>query len=567
MNHSDDDDSNHDGDDSVPSVTATGQDDEGTKKDNDDVVGTEDRMLVDIVDKSSLYGRGHRGMVAKQPFGPGDLIQQEVAAAYVSHALNPETSSRDMDIFFLGGDKRPYDICPPELTNVRGGLYIALTGILIWDREPLCLRVIEEGPWALFGRIHTGRFLDPYEAYKHIKQLYLDPLAEEQPEKAARWTQREVGRLYSVVQLNALAGHIPVSAHVYGAGFFPCAAFFNHSCNPNAIATMLPNKLVIQALTSIDQWEEITIAYQELPVDLLNTSLVRAHHHASGVITMAAFGEDADQGCRCNMCTMVNEAEGKIIAEAGGDPTKDERIVELDMERMWLYETQQRLAMDEQFKSFVISMFYHPGEELGAAASFALRERYGHFLSPGGKDYCADLAFVLGELYCTQTIHIPKQTADNYMWWPRVYAEAIGQSDITLPHSITNAMMARCYGAILACQERAQDDAATQTEDMNVFLINWIGLRQLHRATFGHVAYLTLVCKAYPIIGDLVARMKDEVTRVEAELMAKEALRQEERQAEAMRAQQETSDADALLQADKEPVEEKRDAGEGEKSL
>jgi len=352
-------------------------------------------------------------------------------------------------------------------------------------------------------------------------QLNPDQSCDNQPDLGKVWDLKEFGRLYAIIQVNALVGMMPMKNGVYGAGIFPGSVFFNHSCNPNAILVMRPGKIVIQALTNIECGDEVTVAYSEIPIDLLKTNLVRAMHYD-------ACGLTEEHGCKCAACTMLTLAEDEIIRKNGGDPEKDDRFIELDLQQMWVPETMDRLNMDHKFNAYVLTMFRNSASNVGAVASFSLREQYGHFLDPtlaGPKQegYCADLAFVLGDIYCTHILSIPGQGAENYLWWTQAYLRAIETSQINLPNTLTDALLSRCFAAMMTCQSRDAKDVPNQMKDTNLFLANWVALRVQHAQMFGHTAYLVMACKVSPLLGAMVVRMKDEVRRLELAIQLKAA--------------------------------------------
>lgn len=212
-------------------------DDDGTQKTAKPTVGGDDdvvvlgskRILIDVVLMESIYGAGHRGATAKQDFQIRDVIQVEDAAAYVTF------DTKGANYFTRGRD-----VIPDCLREVKGGLLIALTGILIRDCEELALFTIAEGSWSLHGHLDTVKYATPYEAFPIVQDMYVDK------EKAERWNLQTFGRLYAVVQRNATLSYIPLTTNVYGAGFFPGSVFFNHSCVPNAILVTMPGKCVVQ---------------------------------------------------------------------------------------------------------------------------------------------------------------------------------------------------------------------------------------------------------------------------------------------------------------------------------
>jgi hypothetical protein len=444
-----------------------------------------------IADLSRIYGEGHRGAIAGKSFAPSDVIQREVARAYVSMRVTQadrdqlaESGDKDAETlnFFTGSTKeRPYEQCPEALGSQ---LHAALTGILIRDDEVLAKvisgAITEEGGYVLHGEVNKVHFADPADVYEHVRKHYL---ADASAEKLEFWTLDAFARLYGVVQSNASCGVAPFSTFQYGVGFFPGSVFFNHSCKPNAVATLYPGKLIVQALEPIEKGEEITLAYQELPVDLLTPAMVRITHQASGMIRNSL-------GCRCSICTAQLEAEAVALREAGLDPDAG-RVVDVDMLSAWEEGTRARLQLDDRFHDLAMFMIRTPLTGVGVRAARLLRTNYDHFLTPpeplatgepGRKEsFCADLAYVLSELYCRCVIHIPnytdtqgtvhEQSADDFMWWTALYGKMVACSSINLPNSLTASLGARCYGALLACgwythQEEALPAATKEEQEL-----------------------------------------------------------------------------------------------------
>jgi hypothetical protein len=208
------------------------------EKEEDVVVISDKRVPVEVVDLSRLYGEGQRGVTAKKNFDLGEPVQIEVAAVYVAHALDDETTADASVVnFFLGQKDRKYNVCPKELCKLKGALLIALTGLLISKKESLARMMIEDGPWSMHGRLNTAKYATPQDAFPMAAKLYNFP---------ETWTLQEFGKLYGVVQINAILAYSPLSMRAYGAGIFPAASFFNHSCAPNAIMVVRPEKIVIQ---------------------------------------------------------------------------------------------------------------------------------------------------------------------------------------------------------------------------------------------------------------------------------------------------------------------------------
>lgn len=175
-----------------------------TFEDDVDIVVQESEQ-VDVVDLSSIYGPFQRGCLSKLAFQPRDIIFSERARAYVTH----DVSSSDPDAGLLERGPDPdffiknRELIPSRLLKLKGAPLIALTGILICDQEPLALQCITEGPRSMHGRIHEKKCALPVEAFAAIQDAYFPHFAHDK-EKTERWNLQSVGRLYAVVQLNAV---------------------------------------------------------------------------------------------------------------------------------------------------------------------------------------------------------------------------------------------------------------------------------------------------------------------------------------------------------------------------
>ena len=279
----------------------------------DEIVFTDKVALIDIVDLSHTYGEHHRGATAKKDFNMSDSIQSEAAAMWVTFpVVDPDDNGVPVPVtFFMGTSAHPYHVVPPELDSdkVRGGILIALTALMIKYREDKCNLMVSQTEWALFGRCDNTKYETAEKAYELVKSIYFSKKNgnAERRQFLKNWNLERFGRMYAVVQVNAILAYSPISVNVYGAGMFPGSVFFNHSCKPNAIATVYPGKLTIQAISPIKKGEEITIAYKELPIDLLSVSLTRFRHVEMGF---------SDRGCRCEFCMEVDAMEAAEIAAA-----------------------------------------------------------------------------------------------------------------------------------------------------------------------------------------------------------------------------------------------------------
>jgi len=158
---------------------------------------------------------------------------------------------------------------------------------------------------------------------------------------------------------------MPFSDMCFGVGMFTSSAFFNHACQPNAIMMVLPNSIMLQALSPIEAGDEITVAYQELPLEMLSPTLVRMLHMRSGAIVN-------ELGCRCETCRIHLEDESEALAAAGQDP-QGARDVSIDMKDVWLEATSERLKLDERLLTYVMAMINVPKKQEGMLASMGLR--------------------------------------------------------------------------------------------------------------------------------------------------------------------------------------------------
>jgi hypothetical protein len=337
-----------------------------------------------------------------------------------------------------------------------------------------------------------------------------------------------------------------------------------------------PNSVIIQTLVPIKAGEEITVAYLELPLELLAPNLARTLHLRSGCIIN-------ELGCRCETCRIHLEDEAGALSEAGRDPDS-ERDVDMDMQAMWFPATAARLKHDERLLTYVMAMVNDSKGEGGMLASNGMRMYYEHFLTPpplgqplaqgsngdggGGGDgdddpdakppsFCPDLAYSMADIYCRCIIHWPGQEPDNYLFWTALYNDLLRRTVINMPRVLTDALGARCYAALMIWSRVDPQDKASQLVVANIFIEAWLMLRAAHNAMYGHLAFLTLLCVAYPIMGQLVTNNKAMIERKEArvamqraEAEAKQQRAETEaklRQVEAEHAQQGTTPEDVPL--------------------
>ncbi len=356
-----------------------------------DLSGKEDLVLdtgctglpFDVTDLSRRYGPSQRGATATQTYEAPCVIMSEVACVWMAvERFAPEQEARGEDDddgsweqedaqnyrrFFMHTPKKqqPFYVCPAALVTQCGlerAIYVALAGIMIRDHEDVANLICGDSEWALHGSHDPVTYLPPPTAYALARPFYFPD-----PDKES-WDLKRFARLYGVLQVNAVRGMIPFSTALFGVGLFTGAAFFNHSCHPNAVMMVQPGKVtqrgtvrdafvsltlerahfkvVIQALTKIEMGEEITVAYhhQELPVEILSSNLVRTLHAISGMIANPL-------GCRCEVCCIHLSDE----AEAGMSPD-GARDVLLDAACMWSEKTAKRLEISLPLSSLLLGL-------------------------------------------------------------------------------------------------------------------------------------------------------------------------------------------------------------------
>ena len=331
--------------------------------------------------------------------------------------------------------------------------------------------------------------------------------------------------------MNAIRGVVPFSDDSYGVGLFTSSAFLNHACQPNAILAVQPNQVHLYALTKIEAGDEITVSYQELPLEMMAPDLVRTLHMRSGAIVNA-------WGCCCEICRIHWDDESQALREAGQDPEAG-REVTLNLESMFMAETSQRLKLDRRLLTYVMAMLNASGDEDGMHASNGLRMYYDQFLRPpteeedkrpvaeasdessqssASSSFCPDLAYVMANIYCRSTIHYPDQEADNYLFWTALYHDLLRRTAINMPKTMCDALGARCYAALLISAKLGREDLEGQRVTLDIFLTAWILLRAMHMGLYDTVAFLTVICQAYPNIGDMVQRYGKRIARKELEI-------------------------------------------------
>ncbi len=271
----------------------------------------------------------------------------------------------------------------------------------------------------------------------------------------------------------------------------------------------------------------------------MSENLVAYLHNDAGVSTLAGK-------CKCKLCVAVDQEEEEVIRGASQgviNPDELERVVCIDLSKMWTEQTQNRIESDSRLRALVLCMIRASGDNEGAAAASSLRQLYGHYLDGTMEsDFCADLAFFLGELYCVSTIHVPHQYAEDLYFWPRAYLAAIQASNISLPHAVTNATLARAYGAIMACGSHYPDQNAQQ-KDLAEFTTQWVAARYHYNRIFGHLAFLVLPCRVYGIFDELCTSMTKEFKALEEKILVMQQTKEAE---ELISLQQATDQVDPL---------------------
>lgn len=290
----------------------------------------------------------------------------------------------------------------------------------------------------------------------------------------------------------------------------------------------------LYAMAKIEAGEEITVSYQELPLEMMTPDLVRVLHMRSGAIVNA-------RGCRCEICRIHLEDEAEALREAGLDPEAG-REVTLNLESMFMTDTAQRLKLDERLLTYVMVMFNASYSEDGMHASNGLRMYYDQFLRPPTEEedkramipvseeeeasrrvssFCPDLAYLMASIYCRSTIHYPDQDTENYLFWTALYHDLLRRTAINMPKTMCDALGARCYAALLIAAKLGRKDVEGQRVVLDVFLTAWILLRAVHMGTYDTVAFLTLICQAYPNIAHMVQRYSKRIAQKEFEIQMK----------------------------------------------
>lgn len=505
------------------------------------------------------YGASQRGVIATKSFNPSDHILSERPKCYVSARFDEKTDPHGF--FSRDWNGNDFASIPKELDdmeNVKGKLVITLTAEMILQKPLICELMVSDSEWAFFGMLDEKKYESPERAYEIVKKVYYKKTgnsatggnATEQKKRRRTflkcWPLETFTKLYAVIQTNAQIAYSPLSVNVYGAGIFTAGMFFNHSCQPNAMCTVRPGKLVIQAIAPINAGDEITVAYKEFPLDLLSRDMVKALQYSIGL---------RESGCCCTACQEIAQQEKTENVIGGEDTTEKTTFVTGNLQQLWVGETSARLSLDPKLDEYVRTLFSRSCDELGAAAAHALKHEYGYFLWYPDEDmsfgrsslhYCPDLAFVLGEIYCTATIHIQGQDPDTYVWWCNVFLKAILSSRMTLPVSLWTAHVAACYAPIMACANRDRENTPEEVfkQDTNNFVTNWVMLKQISMTLFATEAYMNILFESYPIFGVLVEKLKKEIAAVEDKLQVELSAELQEVEAEAAAGKEEEEEAE-----------------------
>ncbi len=502
----------------------------------------EQKAVFLIEEASGEYGMHHRKSVCAIDIQPCTRFHVERAMVYVAAGVEPETQEEKdkegSDVKFFTGQGL-YNRCPAPFLGIKGCMHVYMTCLLIKDYPKKARMFLGhvEGVSGLFGRVNenSSHFCTPMQAWPISNDQILRHI--EPPEERAYWTLDKFARLYGVVQVNAVLGRMPLRDGCYGLGFFPGVCFINHSCVPNAVRIMVPGRIYIQSLRSIREGDEITVAYHEFPTDLLGKR-------------MALFLQHQWLGfeCRCAMCTAVAMEEGAApqqgVSDIPAEGEGDANVIDIDMTKdpfteLWCDEVKAKLSVDMRLRSMVTQMVHKAsqvgeGGEMAAAAAFILREHYAHLFTPPapGKpplDYCGELAYVLGEVFCNIVMHHPSASLEDVAWWPMIWLGSMQSSVIDLPLTTSRGLLARAYSGILLGISREDEDndedrhAKAQTADFELFLCNWIALRALHNAVFGHVAFLTVEMLSHDVIHHAVTTSKSVINKMEVHLLLQDA--------------------------------------------
>lgn len=536
-----------DGDIQTSSSLTNDIDDRDEEEEEEDQDAT--RYAFAFAEVSQKYGENQRGLLSTRDLAMGNVILMEDACVYVSDVVFDDPESKIPDPFFMEPwhqqqQQRSTDVIPEDLLRVRGGWYIALACLLIRDHEDVAELNVGDPALAMFGRHNPNKCVDPAEAYKLAVTHYMHTWDNN---KRDLWDGKRFEQLYCVMQTNATLFYMPLTQQVYAAGYFPTAAFLNHSCSPNAIAFSMPGKQWVQAVAPIKKGEEITISYKEISVDVLSRNMVMHVHADIGLV----------QGCHCELCSQIAQQRDGLDAmkkKKKQEDDDDDEEIDMDVTRMWNPDTNNLILGDKQFASYVMNILKNPDDKIAAASFHALRVEYTkHFereldtVPPKpNPNFKHDLAIVLGEQYCTITIHVDGQTAEDYHFWPVIYFNAVLASRIPMFHAINTGYFARAYAMTRSMVWRLGVTTPAQIEDACVGLIDgqrlrlpdvqttitcvdipmfvdaWVNIKVHLASVFGQTRTLSLMRRAYPMVDELCVQYHNQFLKAETFLSLSE---------------------------------------------
>jgi hypothetical protein len=119
-------------------------------------------------------------------------------------------------------------------------------------------------------------------------------------------------------------------------------------------------------------------------------------------------------------------------------------------------------------------------------------------------DVCKDLAFILGDIYCTTTIHLPGQDPRVPVFWASVYLEALTRSNINMPQKLETAIAARVFSSLVTTASIPLENKEARGKAIAEALGAWIILKDFHFGLYGHSGYTMRLIKALPCFEGLV---------------------------------------------------------------
>lgn len=465
------------------------------QEDEEPFVSAEGRVPYDILKMSAQYGENHRGAVAGVFIEMGTLIHMEKALEYI---VLPRYDDEDKTAFYAA---EHYARLPLPLQALPEGEAVALACLLIVN-NPQKARLLADPCKGLHGRIMlNGQGTRPIDTafdyfartYPHLAVIEKDDAdqakdgTDDTVAQQDKWTKAEFTRLFAVMCLNAVRGYAPMSSIAFGTGIYPATALINHSCTPNAVAIYLPGKVAVHALTDIKPGDEITLAYAECPRDYLAEDLVNMIHYQVGVVS-------SERGsCRCAACIKIKAAA--TLASTGGvksgEQEQEEEEVRVDLEHFVSERTRQRLACDQELRAMFLIMFRDPLSSAAQKAAYVFYDKFSALLcapttdasgKPLDQDAIAaadeevllDLAYILGDLYCTTTIHLPSQHPGVPLFWAEAYLAALTKSSINMPQKLETAIVARVHAFLYHAGSLPEEDKEGREKGVERAVEAWI---------------------------------------------------------------------------------------------